>query len=482
MPIKNNEVTDHIDKLLASLDNLNELVEYVKNNSEATECINNLLYNIASNSNGLNKNIIQKSEILLRAGANPNYICNDESILQAAAYNGMGTFIELLIQYGADVVMYVPKKPIEREDWKEFGLSDTEIDSKYAKEENRIAKMSLLDKTKDMIRLSKLPVQRAFSNLINHQNADNEASKACKILSQKTISALNIEEQLTEIFHQQYKLLETYIKAAIQEASTQNIQLLIMVGEQHSSLQSLIIELMVILIASSNGIHTILTEHNKFIDRCINQSNFIPTNEKKWSVTLTINEQRQALSMSSIPVDLGHWGAKKIGPRFDDYEDLKKCSPEFSNTTHEGIKYRDRIISDVITNGIKEHAALLVGCAHLEGLLEKNPLPTDKFYVIAINSAEIATLIQSGKERKEACFKFAYQSSRVLQPLVKLEEFIPMLSPETVVNLVMKLHAMVSPKQHDSTVSNVVSNDSFFKKKDKSELGHAEENYQTLSI
>lgn len=480
---QNRSMIEDIERLLLSPNNQDELIRYINNNSAAKECINMVLAKLVSNAAIFDVKNIEKARMLLLTGANPNYInYRGESLLQIAAYNGQGSLVELLIQHGADVLQYVPKMKIPRQDWIEFGLSDEEIDIKYAKEETRVAAMNTSEKIKEMSWQEKLPVQRAMKNLVNHKyDSNGQGVKACTILSNKSISALNNEKQLLETFQNQYKFLENLIRNAIEEATVSNKQLIIMIGERHTSLNSLIIELMVMLIANKYGIKTWLTEHNKHMEECVKKYNHIPTNEGKWSVSLTIYEQLESLSMNSIPVDLGHWGAKKIGPNYNDYEDLKKPNPDFHDTSIEGMRYREKIISDVISDGVKQSAILVVGSAHLEGLLEITPLPTERIHAICISSAERADLIAAAKERNEPSFRYPLESPKVQHPLPELEKFSAILSPETAVSYVLKTHAMLSaPRQ--ATSSQAASNTaSFFNKQEKADIGKIEA-HDKLSI
>ncbi len=79
-----------------------------------------------------------------------------------------------------------------------------------------------------------------------------------------------------------------------------------------------------------------------------------------------------SLGYENLAVDLGAFGAKKIGKKFNAYENLKQGSTSFDGTSDKGIKYRDEVMHEIITTGIQQNAVLIVDASHLIGLKNKS--------------------------------------------------------------------------------------------------------------
>jgi hypothetical protein len=105
-----------IDPLLDHPEKLDELCRYIVSNPNSHLYLNKLLYRFASLQSKLTEAQLKQCEMLLKAGANPNYIYGGpgtavyQSILQAAAAEGHFTLIKMLLSRGAKVDLYVARK------------------------------------------------------------------------------------------------------------------------------------------------------------------------------------------------------------------------------------------------------------------------------------------------------------------------------------------------------------------------------------
>lgn len=434
------EVLSEIEKLLATK-NLTLLSEYVASNPLAEDYCNQLLYSFANNIP--RSDDLEKCEMLLKVGANPNYFFNNEdsayygSLLQAVASYSNGTLIEMLLSYGAKADFYVEPKLYSRELYKQIGYSDEKINEIFALAIKRRTSMSIAEKIEDMAKRRKLPVQIAFQDYKERLGVNpSESIKTCSLLAKATISGCGADSQIKNTLNKIYTTLKIEIAKAVVEASQTNRQLIIIVGEQHSSIASLIIEQMILMIAKNHGFKLLLTEHNKFIERCLKTKGVIPTKEREWSVSMSIDKLLPGLGFTSKPVDLGHWGAKKIGQNYDDYEDLTSPKKNFSNTSSEGVRYRNAIIQRVIIEGMNENCLLFVGSYHLYGLLEQTPFPKDiSLLTICAENASLK------KESSQLERNFALEAKHIIRPDTELDQICEFLSPEVAIEYVNNLNS-----------------------------------------
>ena len=407
---------------------LAELKQYVLDNPSAKGYLSEKLYEVM-NRLYVGKETLIQCEMLLEAGADPNYINNKNkndtnSILQSSIRMDSPTFIESLLRYGAKPDLYVTFN-----DWR------------AANTDNASPEIQL----SSMIWRKKLPLQLAVRKYINTEyKANANIKKICEILAKATITK-EIEQHIIKILENQYKVLEEAVKNAIQNARKSNKQLIIMVGETHNGISSLIIEAMLILIAKQNGIETVLTEDTKWIKKSIEDDDYYPCCGGKWLISLPIHKLIKFLNMQSIPVDLGHFGAKKIGEKYDDYEELKKIKSDFDPQSNEGVKYRNEVMRDVIIGGIKQDSLLFVGCGHLYGLLEETPLPDDTITVMAVNACysemKIELILHKHGKLEEKDKQFVLESNKIIQANEEgLDLISSLLNPEIAIDYIRKVH------------------------------------------
>ncbi len=416
-----------IDPLLDHPEKLDELCQYVTANPTSFSYINKRLYRLASLQNKLTETQLKQCEILLNAGADPNYIYGGpgdaihQSVLQAAAGEGHFSLIKLLISRGAKADLYVARK------WKHQNDNLTEK-----------------EKLEDLKRREKLPIQIAINNYKYHNKRKNtDMISSCLLLSEATLSALGMKDVLKQSLNKLYLYLFEKISKSFEEATINKKQLIIVIGESHSGTVSLIMELMTLQICHHLGISLCLFEHNKYIEWNVTHLGRMPTNEDQWQTALTVKEQLKTLGMRSQAVDLGHWGAKKTGDGYDDYEDLKSRRDNFNNESPEGIRYRNQVMHDVILSGIKEHSVLVVGSGHLQGMLEEIPFP-ENICTLAINSVHDLKKVTPADGDSNPQFwnniRFFLQKPHVLQPEEEIEKMSEFLDPVSAVQYVNEIH------------------------------------------
>ena len=406
---------------------LAELKQYVLDNPEAKNYLSEELYRIIGSIHFPNGSSIQ-SEMLLDAGADPNYInisnkYNNQSVLQVLASMQNPMLMEVLLRKGAKPDLYVTSN-----DW-DAASTDNSSPAKQLS---------------NMIWREKLPLQIAVKRYHRIEYKDNaNIKKCCELLAKATITE-KLEQDIIMVLEAQYKILEKTVKNAIQNAKKSNKQLIIVVGEEHQSTSSLIIEAILIFIAKQNGIETLLTEHTKRIEESIDKDDYYPYRGGSWCVALPIHQLIKSLNMHTVPVDLGHFGGKKIGEKYDDYEDLEKCKAGFNNASDDGVKYRNEVMRDVIVGGIKQDSLLFVGGAHLYGLLEETPLPDDTINVMAVNASyfEIKSYMVCNERDKLTKDKlFSLESNKIIQANEQgLDLISSLLSPEIAIDYIRKVH------------------------------------------
>ncbi len=427
-----------IDPLIEHPENLDALCRYVASNPVSLSYINKRLYRLASLQSKLTEAHLKQCEMLLEAGADPNYIYGEkdhathQSILQAAAGEGHFTLIKILLTRGAKADLYVARK------WKQQNNNLTE--------KERLA---------DLTGRRKLPIQIAIDSFKNHNKyKDNDMINSCKSLSEATLSALGIQDTLKQSLNSLYFRLLEKISKSHHDAISSNKQLIIAIGESHSGTVSLIMELMALQISRQLGISLCLFEHNKYIERNVQLLGRMPTNEDKWQTALTINEQLKTLGMQSKAVDLGHWGAKKTGDGYDDYENLESQRDNFNNERPEGIRYRNQVMHDVILSGIKEHSVLIVGSGHLQGMLEEIPFP-DNICTLAINTVYDVTKVAPRGSDSDPQFwnnlRFFLSKDHVIKPEEQIEKMSEFLDPASAVQYVNEIHEQYLCKERLST-------------------------------
>lgn len=390
------ESLPEMDARLNPSEDIQALRNYVESNPNAKDYVNLILYYLACSTENKFSNP-ELAKMLLEVGANPNYIHENDnsegykSVLEVAAELGKSWLVAMLLEKGANPVLYVKYKIPSGEKFAEVAREEAQ----------RVANLSKTEQIIDMVQRGKLPIQVGFKNY-QKRLRENPSSirEACALLAKRTIFALNLEPNLLKLFRKQYEILQAKIAKSFAEAKKKEQQFIIMVGEHHEGLSSLVIEQMVLLICKDLGIHTLLTEHNQYMEDTLNERGYIPTREREWLVSLTINKQSKSHGINIIPVDLGHFGAEKIGKNFNSYEYLTGPKWGFENSSLEGIKYRNEIIHNVIVEGIKNDSMLLVGASHLYGLREETPFP-ESIAVLSINAEK--KKLQGGKVIKKIC-------------------------------------------------------------------------------
>lgn len=201
-------------------------------------------------------------------------------------------------------------------------------------------------------------------------------------------SESQIENKITILYQQLLSLISTEHK----KAKSKNKKLMILIGEDHSSLNSHIVELLVLIICEYYfGFKVILEEldeigykimRDNYNERALRYYPF-----KVWEKCNSFYSFVNELGGEIIPIDLGHCGAKKL-PN-GEYEVLAYGRVEFDPTSTEGVNYRNKVMHEIAHLKARGNVIAKVGCAHLDGLLNKTDMNND-FHVVTIDATGIS--------------------------------------------------------------------------------------------
>lgn len=218
------------------------------------------------------------------------------------------------------------------------------------------------------------------------------------VLDMSGISHINdIANKLVLLYREIFMLIDR----ACNKAKAENKRLMILVGEDHESLNSHIVEILIYIIANHYfGIDTLLDETDeigyeiKKNKRRINEC--LVFNDAVWNKSMSLYDFVEALGGKIIPIDLGTAGGKKISDGV--YEQLKR--PEFhvssdgsvyqfNGRSLEGIQYRNKVMHEVANLRAEHNVIAKVGADHLHGLLCETKLKDD-FHVVTIDATGIS--------------------------------------------------------------------------------------------
>ncbi len=326
----------------------------------------------------LSDSSFEKAKILLNKGANPNFTPEPYSrisLVESAIHAFDLRYLQLLIFFKADV----------------------EIGSvKNVKQLDEIAQL------KDKSEIKKwhykninLPLQLAIQYLrVNYFNT--EMHEICNILNRAT-SLSEVKEQVYHQVQQVYLQLMLKIKTELQIAKKKGKRLMILVGETHDALNTAMLESILILICTYYfGFNTVLHESdNEFLTQLKDRKKLPDISDQKWYCFWDVFQLVDSLHGNIIPIDLGRDGAQKS----TDGRYVKDTSSNFNNTSTEGMRHRNHVMSEVANEVAKEHIIAQVGLSHIDGLL-KNTSLKDNFHVFAVDASG------TNKDTREAMLFF----------------------------------------------------------------------------
>jgi len=163
-----------------------------------------------------------------------------------------------------------------------------------------------------------------------------------------------------------YSDLHTIISNALAEAEKSGKKLLVIAGEQHSSLYSFLLQVLLLLVVKDHGIKNLIVEFpEKFVNSILSSPRPVKTLNTEFSIPFA----RRKLKMSIIPADL-------------DYIQLNP-----SNENKDGVREEEMI--RCCHEKIKDHALFIAGSNHVKPLSEQLKAV---FHVVPINISKITVL------------------------------------------------------------------------------------------
>lgn len=158
-----------------------------------------------------------------------------------------------------------------------------------------------------------------------------------------------------------YKHLHHKIKQEKAFAESNGKSLILMIGETHEGIDSLLVESIVLHITNKLGISLLLTEYNQRIMQYVSTHNGRHP-QGVWKVGESIYQLAQTLGISIMPVDVKHDISRKLG----------------------WINKRNKAMCEEVNQNVKQHAVQAIGALHFPGLLNEHHYD-DSFHVVPIN-------------------------------------------------------------------------------------------------
>lgn len=187
-----------------------------------------------------------------------------------------------------------------------------------------------------------------------------------------------------------YSILSENIDDAMRKARQCNMPFMILIGENHESLRSALIEALTLHIASEKfALKTLLTEsffmkyyqeQTLFVER-FNNFELVPP-----KIIEVLANQLQLKKVLMDYASCGHFVSNGLATEpeeCDDIEDLYR-TPHYPGSKL-GIKKRDEVMVDVAIKANVNDTVAIVGVAHLSGMLKETPL-TDIYHVLPIDT------------------------------------------------------------------------------------------------
>lgn len=417
--------------------------------SELDILLSEYLYDSAREKKPLDE---KKIEELLQAGANPNYKNEEgETLLLEAIRRCNDALVVLLIKFGANVNHHSISRcsiiPTAKEELFQWAAENEKTMLQIARAEYYGARR--FERQEDKVKALKC--------------YDLVASKFV-IPSEYIVTQAELE--------QLYKNIYQKIRDEIQQAN--NKPILVVLGEAHLSLVSLLIEIFTFLICKQFNFNLYLAEANRQIFEMLKRGERIPGSFADWKTIYDNLPFALQTGYEAIPVDLGVFGARRVGKTYDEYEEIEPEKAILNGTTEKGMIYRDCVMHDVISDGINQNAILIVGSSHLMGLQNKKFSNHHTVYINATDyiPSQTRMLIEIiEKKYYKRATEFLLSSPSVYQPknqcLSGVEYF---WHPELVIATANKIHETLT-KTLDTKIVPLSSKWLFtIEKEEKSEI------------
>ncbi len=403
---------------------------------------------------------LQKAEILLQQGADPNYIpkastlpfghrdisyeeitpefYNDIisnikkwSLVESAVNCHDPDFLRLLKKYGANLQLTGLPDAFR-------GWMSNEIQS------NTVRKSAGI-----------LPLQQAIKNVLKNYSIP-ENHEICGILSE-TLPDINEYQEIVEQLKQLYIVLSSKLKQASLEAKQKNKRLLILIGEQHFQINSLCINAMMVFIAASQlNIKKVLEESDTYLLNQIKKTGQIFF-MKKWCTLTSLVKYIEDIQGEIIPIDIASRGTviKISDGKYKETEYDSKGYPKRREIglSADTMRYRNNVMADVAHHSTKEDAICIVGSYHLYGLMKETNLQ-DNFHIFAINSSFDIDKTNHSQDNGyfKKCDDFTI-SSDIFQAGIGTPIHQSLLSPQKALDTVRMIHLGQQPNKHNNALN-----------------------------
>lgn len=417
-----NSAVFQLDTALKSND-LDRAKKLIEENPELQEYISKKLYVLAKADNSFFHDVLKQSELgevrkLLAIGADPNYrtdSANSLTLLEKAVLSGDLPLASILLEQCANPL----RDPVET-------LSELSLETN----KNFMAYYG-----------HRLPVQRAYEkfrtncfDLINNEIFD--------LLSEAIWT--EHDKELTEQFKSVFEQVIDEIKKAKEAAKTENKRLMILIGEDHHGLNSLVIELMTYLVAKELGINTVLTEQDQKMLDHFNRTGKRLTRASQWGVIITFLNIVKENKGKIVPIDI---------------EQTKFLDEGIRGTSAEDVALRDQTMAQC-ANQVNSDVVCVVGDGHLYGLLNKTDLASN-FYVLPMsttiadykkiqkltkNTMTLEAFDKQSHQVKSREFNVNFPERVKNLTAVQDSEYQSLMSPDKATSIVYKLFEELKPR------------------------------------
>lgn len=416
-----NSAVFQLDTALKSND-LDRAKKLIEENPELQEYINKKFYTLMSKIL-LNIQVmptdseIQEVENLFSIGADPNYQTDSEfsrTLLEQAVLAKDLFYTSMLLEWGAN--------PLRD---KVAMLADLTVEA---------------SKNFRNYSAHTLAIQSAYENFRTNC-FDGKNNEIFSLLSEAILTAHG--EELEEQFRNVFKYVIDEIKQAKECAKTENKRLMILIGEDHHGLNSLVIELMAYLVAKELGVNTILTEQDQKMLDHFNQTGRRLTRGNQWGVIIDFLKIVKENKGEIIPIDVEQTKLFDKGP----------VVPEKEGPV------RDATMAQC-ANQVKSDVVCVIGDGHMYGMLHKTDL-TSNFHVLPISTTiadykkiqqlqrDTMTLEEFDKlSYKEQSFQFNTKFPEKVKNLTAFQDsgYQSLMSPDTATAIVYKLFEELKPR------------------------------------
>ncbi len=185
-----------------------------------------------------------------------------------------------------------------------------------------------------------------------------------------------IEQEIDKIYNELSEKLQAEKNKSIKE----NKPLLILIGEQHYSLNSFMYELIILHLIQSYNIDTLFTE--AFSAKSYSGYH--------WSNAVAIEKVALQLNIHKQPVDLFACHQSFVEHSLADCANVPRVTlpSEYDWVSPEGVEDRNKVIAqEIIKSGSNKDKIVIVGSGHMMGL---NRLLSSHFHVIPLSVAKLA--------------------------------------------------------------------------------------------